>query len=120
MARPKRPDPRGGIVDGDDVMPYDIAYRLDLLTSMRDYFAEIYGNKELFFDLDKVSDETLKEWLSKHVSFYNEAQQLVNDCIDLGHIFDPEEINKLKDYHLQKSQMLTSMLMDRANEAIHS
>lgn len=112
----KRPDPRAGIVDGDTPLAYDIVYRIDILKSMRDYFAEIYGNAELFFDLDKASDPTLSEWLSRHVSFYNEACRLVNECIVMGHIFDPEEISKVKDYHLKKSQLISSILMGRAED----
>ncbi len=115
MAR-DRPDPRAGIVDGSAPMDYDVAYRIDLLKSMRDYFAEIYGNPALFFSLEKSTDATLKEWLERHVNFYNEACRLVNECIVRGHIFDPEEIDAFKSYHLKKSQVISTILMERSEE----
>ncbi len=115
MAR-KRPDPRAGIVDGDDPMSYDVVYRIDLLKSMREYFVEIYGNPDLFFDLEKSSDATLNEWLSRHVAFYNESCRLVNECIVRGYLFDQEEIDKLKSYHLKKSQVISTILMTRADD----
>ena len=71
-----------------------MGYRLDLLQSMRDYFAELYGNEELFFDVETVKDETLVEWCSRHTGFYNEACRLVNDCVAAGHIFEPEKIGR--------------------------
>lgn len=110
----KRPDPRAGIGNGNTPLAYDIVYRIDLLKSMRDYFAEIYGNKELFFSFDDANDSTLGEWLSRHVSFYNEARRLVNECIEMGYMFDPEEVAKVKDYHLKKSETISAILMDRA------
>lgn len=111
----KRPDPRASIIDGSQEIPFEVGYRLDLLQSMRDYFAEIYGNKELFFDVETVEDETLCEWCSRHTEFYNEACRLVNDCAVRGHFFDPREIAKLKNYHLEKAQMISAVLVGRAN-----
>lgn len=110
----RRPDPRAGIIDGSNTAPFDIGYRIDLLNSMRDYFAEIYGNSELFFSVAEASNETLAEWCSRHIEFYNEACRLVNDCVAMGYIFDPQKISKLKDYHLEKAKTISSILMGRA------
>lgn len=104
------------MIDESQEIPVEVGYRLDLLQSMRDYFAEIYGNEVLFFDVETVKDETLGDWCSRHTRFYNEACRLVNDCVARGHIFDPEKIAKIKDYHLEKAQMLSSVLMIRARK----
>lgn len=109
----KRKDPRAEIVDGSLAIELSVSARVDTLTSMRDYFAEIYGNDQLGFDIRKVSIATLVDWNKKHIDFYNEATRLMESCIEDGFMFDPEQVKKLRDYHLDKAQMLAGVIESR-------
>ena len=106
----KRKDPRAEIVDGRMEIDLSVSARLDTLRSMRDYFAELYGNDQLGFDVQKVSIETLVDWNKKHIEFYKEATDLMESCIEDGFMFDSGQVQKLRDYHLQKAQILAGII----------
>ena len=70
----KRKDPRAEIVDGSMAIELFVSARVDALTSMRDYFSEIYGNDQLGFDLKKVMnclpEERIARLRRKTTSFW--------------------------------------------------
>lgn len=81
---------------------------------MRDYFVEIYGNDHLFFDIASASVATLSKWSQRHTSFYKEACSLMADCLRAGVEFEPDDVNRLKNYHLEKAQVLTIMIVRKS------
>ncbi len=109
----KRKDPRAEIVDGRIEIELSVSARLDTLRSMRDYFTELYGNDQLGFDIQTVSTETLIDWSKKHIEFYKEATRLMESCIEDGFMFDSKQIQKLRNYHSQKAQMLAGLIESR-------
>ena len=109
----RRQDPRADIVDGSHEISLELSSRIDALKSMRDYFIEIYGPHSLGFSPQEQEIETLLEWNRRHVEFYNEATRLIEECVEVGYYLDPREVQKLRDYHLDKAKFLTSLIQGK-------
>lgn len=108
-----RQDPRADIVDGSHEISLDLSSRIDTLKSMRDYFLDIYSPHSLGFSPQKQEIKTLLEWNKRHIEFYNEATRLIEECIDMGYYLDPREVQKLRDYHLEKASFLASVIQGK-------
>lgn len=110
---PRRADLRSTIVDGSYEIPLEISARIDILKAMREYCWDLYGNEDLGFDWKEVDDATLEQWASRHVDFYHEAEDMIEECARQGHMLEPKEIEKYRDYHKVKAEIINGILISR-------